>query len=188
MGILPLLAALNASPTAVFDIEGREAAVQTRELSEYLRGRLAAQGLQILPSSDLTRALAGLKKTSLDPCYDSACQIELGKEVAAQRILATRLRRVSEECLLISTVVDLTTELIDQAATWKGACTQDGLVTGLDQLATSLATSPGDPESKRVFAAFPIAPRTISQGLAGTIDEYVVARLALSGRRVVPEP
>jgi hypothetical protein len=42
-----------------------------------------------MPSS--LRLLTEKKKQSYSVCYDSACQIDIGKEVAAQKSLATKI-------------------------------------------------------------------------------------------------
>ncbi|MBI4819906.1 MAG: hypothetical protein HY791_26770 [Deltaproteobacteria bacterium] len=192
MGCLPLLLTIATAPsaTAAFDIESRSPRVSvaaSRELSDYFRGRLAAHGRQILPASDLKRALVALKRASFEACYDSACQLELGKEVAAQRVLTTRILPLGSACLVVSNGIDLTTELIDEAATWTGACTQEALADGLDQIALRVRGGPprarqGDP----VLAAFAVPPGQLESGLASLLNVYVTASLVLSMRRVVP--
>ncbi|MBI4819907.1 MAG: hypothetical protein HY791_26775 [Deltaproteobacteria bacterium] len=69
--------------TAVFDIESRSPdvpAAVTKGLSHIYRTRLVAFGRPIIPSDDLERALA---RASRRACHDTACQLEVGKAVAA---------------------------------------------------------------------------------------------------------
>ena len=80
------------------------------------------------------------KTGSYRVCYDSSCQIELGREVAAQKTLATRILKVGASCVITSQLYDLKTSTTEKAATARVDCSADKLLEGLDQIARQLAT------------------------------------------------
>lgn len=127
---------------AVFDIEDRSSATDqaTREqLTDYLSASSAsALGWRIIPRSNVKAALSGEKVKSYEACVDEACQIELGKTLAAEKVLSTRMIRVGQQCALTSTLLDLRTEAVERAGTVKVACDSDALLAGIDQLVRRL--------------------------------------------------
>ncbi|MEM7676470.1 MAG: hypothetical protein AAF449_10750, partial [Myxococcota bacterium] len=75
---------------AVFTLKGEGTAFKPVELdsvSEYLSTQLAASGrFQVVPRDEVKKALVGQKKASYESCYDESCQIEVGKELAAEKV------------------------------------------------------------------------------------------------------
>ncbi|MBI4815393.1 MAG: hypothetical protein HY791_04010 [Deltaproteobacteria bacterium] len=111
-----------------------------RELTQYLGARLAEHGrFRVVPDADLRVRLSEDKSRTYDPCIDDRCQIEIGKAVAASRSLSTRVLRVGTTCTVSSTLFDLKTEAAETAASVRTACTQEGLLDGLDQVAAKLS-------------------------------------------------
>ena len=74
---------------AVFDIQDKGAGLsdQTRNrITDYLTSSLAATGAyQVVPRSALKERLKQQKKDSLKQCYEESCQIDIGRELAAQK-------------------------------------------------------------------------------------------------------
>lgn len=132
----------------VFDVQESEAgldAAARERLSTYLHAKLSSLGrFRVVPRSEVTRRLQDEKRESYRPCYDDACQIELGKAVAAQKIVQTVLVRGQRRCILTSTLFDLRTELSEDAAVASGSCSTDGLLALVDELGLQLggAASP----------------------------------------------
>jgi hypothetical protein len=128
---------------AVFDIEdrsGRFKAATLGQLTEYLSAKVTQiAGYQVIPRDQLRARLTAEKRRSFKECYDQRCQIELGKAVAAQKSLATKLLRVGSKCALTSLLYDLKTEATDRAASVKTTCTEEALLTGVEQLARQLS-------------------------------------------------
>lgn len=128
---------------AVFDIEdrsGRFKAATLGQLTEYLSAKVTQiAGYQVIPRDQLRARLATEKRKSFKECFDQRCQIELGKAVAAQKSLATKLLRVGSKCALTSLLYDLKTEATDRAASVKTTCTEEALLTGVEQLARQLS-------------------------------------------------
>jgi hypothetical protein len=118
------------------------------QLSEYVTVRVTqAMGVRIVPRAQLRERLLQAKKESYQACVDQECQIELGKALAAEKILAPKLIRLGETCVLTATLFDLRTETAETAASVKTKCGKDALLSGVDALVESLkkpATSPAE--------------------------------------------
>ena len=105
----------------------------------YLDARLAERcRYRTVPRSQIRQRLQGHKRASYQACYDEACQIELGKALAAQQVLSTRLLPADGGCVLTASLYDLRTETAEAAATVDAACTVEGLVPAVDALVDRL--------------------------------------------------
>lgn len=151
--------ALAAPPpvVAVFGIEdARPAKAKLSEsdlsnLTVYLATKLSASGAyKIVPDAVMRAAIAEKKKESFDPCFDSSCQIDIGKELAAQKSLSTRIFSVEKQCVVASTLYDLREAASERSADFKGDCAMTGIVTALDAIAARLTrnTANTPPPSK----------------------------------------
>jgi hypothetical protein len=129
---------------AVFGIEDREKvlpAAEAEKLAEVLSTKLAEQkGYRVIPRAQLRKQLSAKRKESYRACYDSACQIELGKALAAQSVVASRVLRVGGGCTLTVKIYDLKTEATLAAASAKGACASAALLGAIERVARRLAT------------------------------------------------
>lgn len=96
-------------------------------------------GYKIVPREQIRLRLQQEKADSYRACYDEACQIELGKEVAAEKSLATRILKVGDTCVATSKLYDLKTATSEKAASARAACDPEGLLEGIDQLAKELS-------------------------------------------------
>jgi Flp pilus assembly protein TadD len=130
---------------AVFTVEdGRVGkshltSAQLGDLTDYLSARLAEGTLfRIVPPDQLRTALADKKKSSYQSCVDEKCQIEIGKEVAAQKSLATKIIGLGKQCAISSTLYDLRESASELAATYKGGCELDDLGVGLENVVEQL--------------------------------------------------
>jgi hypothetical protein len=128
---------------AVFDIEDVTKQLKEQELNQlqdFLETRLTElAGFKIVPREQLKDRLQEQKTASYRKCYDEACQIELGKEVAAGKSLSSRILRVGSTCVVTSKLFDLKTATSEKAASARVACNPDGLLDGMDQLAKQLS-------------------------------------------------
>lgn len=128
---------------AVFDVEdasGTLDAPAIEQLTEYLAARLTSEGsYAVVPRSQLRARLREEKADTLEPCYDEACQIELGKAVAASKTVATKLLRVGSDCAFAATLFDLRNETAERATTVDTACGTEGLLDAIAQVATRLS-------------------------------------------------
>lgn len=138
-------AAVRGGPgavVAVFEIEDAGGAFDASvmaQLTEYLATRLTASGrFRVIPREQLRAELASERANSYRACYDQACQIELGKSLAAEKTVATKLLQLGKVCALTSTLFDLRTEAADAAATTRTECDEAALVDAVDRLVEDL--------------------------------------------------
>lgn len=129
---------------AVFDIQDSGAVFTPQErdgMTDYLAAQLAASGrYQIIPRGRLRARLTREKSGTFRDCYDERCQIELGKALAAQETLATRLLRAGpKRCSLTSMIYDLRRETSARAASAEQGCSKQEILVGLRALARQLA-------------------------------------------------
>lgn len=186
---------------ALFDIEdmtGKLSARDRQQLTEYLSSNIAEGGrFQVIPSSQLKARLVEKKKESYKGCYDQKCQIEIGRELAAQKTLATKVLKVGSRCAVVITLYDLKKAATERSANVKGGCSVDALVSALEQAAKKIKAGPGATSSARptppTVQPAPTAPPTARAPASADADwsspfgkEQTSARAA--GNDPVPAP
>lgn len=139
-------AADGAGPSVVAVFEVRDPShvlsqADRKSLTRYLATKLAETGrFQVVPESDVRRVLEDKKLESYDACYDEACQIEIGKELAAQKSVAVEIVQLGESCAMTALVYDLAKAASERAATEKGSCAIEALVVSIERLAVRLSS------------------------------------------------
>lgn len=142
-----LLACLGASAgtsrpiLAVFDlkVDGVALSAPVRDrTTDYLVSLVAARGYQVVPRSTIRVRLVEEKTRSYKDCFDTACQIELGKELAANKSLSAHVFRLANECRFSLTLFDLRTAASEAAATTSGRCDEAGIVASLEEAVQQL--------------------------------------------------
>jgi len=132
---------------AVFDIEikGIDLSDDEREsLSNYLATRMAETGaFQVIPREEIRKRLWEKKKESYKECVERSCQIALGKEVAAEKSLSTQLSRLGAKCTLTMTLFDLKKAATEAAATERGGCDTEGIMSLLGRAADRFSGASG---------------------------------------------
>ena len=130
---------------AVFDIQDTR---KTRGLSVQEKADLTAYLINLLtntkryasvPKADLKAALDSQKSKSYDVCYDESCQIEIGKEVAAEKSLATRISKLGKKCIVAMTMYDLRKSATENAVQDRVRCDVDSLLEAFEKLVPQLA-------------------------------------------------
>ena len=99
-------AAESKEIVAVFTVEAKglklDAGLLDR-LTDYLAGQIAAgDAYQVVPRAQLKERLTKQRKASYKSCVDQSCQIEIGRELAAQKSLATKLVQLGSRCMVIA--------------------------------------------------------------------------------------
>jgi hypothetical protein len=113
---------------ALFDPQdkGSDLSPQTLEnLADFLAARLAQGGYQVVPRDQIRERLRAAQKESYKECYDQSCQIELGRELAAQKTLATKILRIGDKCQVTAELYDLRRATTELAATAEAVCQQE---------------------------------------------------------------
>lgn len=147
LGVSGALGGLTTRPVmAVFELEDRSKKLPAEtldQLTDYVAARVTEAGhYRVVPRSELRARIAESKADSFRTCVDESCQIQLGKAVAAQKSLSTRMIRAGATCALTMTLYDLVTEATETAATVRTDCTEQALMDGIDELTTRLAPKP----------------------------------------------
>jgi len=144
LAMLPALPVHAAKPViAVFDVEGKNLSSDLRGvLSDYFATRLAAsRKYQVMPRDDIKRRLSTQKSESYQACYDESCQIEIGKELAAEQVVSLQVIDAGEICILTVKIYDLRKATTADAAVVEGKCGKAGLLRLAGEAATKLAPS-----------------------------------------------
>lgn len=132
------------STLAVFELSDQVGVLETdaqRRLSQYTSLRVAElMPFNLVPSSDIKRALLDAKAEGFQSCYDEACQIAIGKALAAEKVLNLSWFKSGESCRLTATLYDLRTEVSDAAATVPSRCVEAHLLSEVDALVEKLAS------------------------------------------------
>jgi len=126
----------------VFDIEAKAGAITAEEidqLTNYLSGRMAEGNVfQVIPRTQLKERLTSQKKDSYQACYDQKCQLDIGRELAAEKSLATEILKVGSQCAIVTMLYDLKLAVTDRSSTVKGGCSQDELVASLETVVAKI--------------------------------------------------
>ena len=127
---------------AVFSIEAKGLKVDAGlldRLTDYLAGQIAAADTyQVVPRAQLKQRLTKQRKASYKSCVDQSCQIDIGRELAAQKSLATKIVQLGSRCMVITTLYDLKRAAAERGATTKGGCSEDQLVASLETVVKRL--------------------------------------------------
>ena len=137
----------------VFDVENRGAEVSSSTLSrlgDYLGTLMTVEGFQVVPRSDLKKRLVQQKAKSHERCYDESCQIEIGRELSAQKTLSTQLIKLGSKCKVTLTLYNLMKATSEAGSAVSGSCIEDGIVESLEKAVKQLMQSrgPSDTVSK----------------------------------------
>ena len=139
----PRRAASPSSVVAVFDIDVRGQSLDSQlvtRMSDYLAMRLATQKkFSVVPRDQLRSRLRDQKKESYDRCFDQSCQIEIGKELAAEKSLSSAIVRFGRECKVTAVLYDLRTAASEGGATASGECGENALVSSLEEVVRKLS-------------------------------------------------
>jgi hypothetical protein len=139
----PAPGVINGPVVAVFVTQETLRHMKRGQLSDYLAVRLTSQcGFRVVPQDQIKKQLFEEKKKTYRHCYDQHCRIELGKAVAAEKILAVRIFKTGNQCVVTANLYDLRTETTERAATTRAKCSDAALMTALDDVARQLSESP----------------------------------------------
>jgi hypothetical protein len=153
---------------AVFDVEAKGVPLSPEVLSRlgsYVASRVAgSDGYSVVSEEQIHQQIEARKADSYKDCYDQSCQIEIGKELAAQKSLATSLLKLGSNCVASLTLFDLRTAATERAATVEGGCAEDEVVGSLksalarlSMLADSNVTAEAPHDQVRSIPAEPSA-------------------------------
>lgn len=130
---------------AVFEIE--DATKRPKKLpaalTDYFRVKLAeTRVVKVVDKGDQEQQLKKLikaeRKSSYKTCVDESCQIPLGKELAADKILRAKITRFGRSFVLAAELIDLASGASAGAASDKNDGTEEGLMASVENIAKQL--------------------------------------------------
>ncbi len=128
---------------AVFQIEAKRITLDAElleALTDILSAKLTATGgFGVVPKNEIKKRLLTAKQDSYKECFDQKCQIELGRELAADKTLHSQITKIGSSCNVSVTLHDLKKASSEAAATASGGCTEDEISKSLDQVVAELA-------------------------------------------------
>lgn len=129
---------------AVFDVQDMSRKFKKRtlqQLTEYLSARITqVTRYRVVPRDQLRARLFEEKRGTYRECYEETCQIELGKALAAQKSLSTKILKVGTRCAISSILYDFKTETAEQSALVRTDCDEDSLMDCMDRVARQFST------------------------------------------------
>ena len=138
----PPLAPGRQYVVAVFELEDGSGQLKKDvrgQLTEYLSALLAQKGsYSVVPMNQIRERLRQSKAESYKDCYDESCQIEIGKAVAAEGVITTKLLKIGSVCALTSTLFDLRREATARAAAADTDCATSALLGAMRTIAQRL--------------------------------------------------
>lgn len=109
------------------------------DLTHYLATKFVESGVfKVVPDSELREEMKRRTTESYKQCYDQSCQIEIGRSLAAGKILAPKLFTVGDKCVLTGSLFDIRQAATDAAASVKGDCGMSALGVAIEKLAESV--------------------------------------------------
>jgi alpha-tubulin suppressor-like RCC1 family protein len=129
----------SKAKVAVMPIENATSKIDNnliKKATSYLRGGIAASNDYVVVTDGrqdekLKEMIQQRKKESYKDCYDESCQIEVGKALAADTIVRTKISHF-ETCILKVEMIDLAKEASVTATQDDFNCNPSGLKTTID--------------------------------------------------------
>ena len=148
-GVSPAAAQVQAKKpiVAVFNIEDKGAGLSRGlliRLSDFMSMNLATTGkFQVVPRDQVKKRLVMQKRRSYRQCYDESCQIEIGKELSAQKSLTTMIMKLGSRCMVTTVLHDLRKAVSDGGASAEGGCSEKGIVQSIKVVVQKLTSGGG---------------------------------------------
>ena len=158
------------------DVSGQLDPSVIESLTEYLSAAVAVGGnYSIQAPGEMKRRMTDQSKESYKECYDEKCQIELGRELAANKMITAKVIKLGDSCTVTAALYDLRTQATDITATADGKCLPAQLKVSLDKVAAKLRA--WSPKRRVVRDSFE----------EGRIGERVKRLDAMGGQEIITE-
>jgi hypothetical protein len=143
----PGVAQADAPVVAVSDIknEARLKRSFVSSMREIIAAELAASAaFSVVPNSDAHKAIREKQADSYKASYDESSQIEIGKEIAPNKTLATVIQRAGSSCIVTTTIFDLRKSVSENAGRAKGGCKEYQVVDSIYEAMWQLLGKKGE--------------------------------------------
>jgi hypothetical protein len=135
-------------------------------LTECLSVKLAEGGYQVIPRDQVRNRLVAEKKETYRECFDKSCQIEMGRELAAQKVLSAKILKVAGRCQLAASLYDLKKAATENAATAEGSCDEESMGRAVLSVAAKLIGT------RKAEAGPPVSGMVIRETEVETVSPY----------------
>ena len=156
---------------AVFDIQTKFTKLSRAKrnaLTDVLAGEMALGGVfQVMPPGDVKRILLDQSRVSFKACYDEKCQIQLGRELPANKLLTCTVVRIGRTCRVSASLYDLKRQTTDTSERETAGCGEQALVSSIEKVTTRLrewgkAQAGAKPSAARVEADRAIGEKPVA--------------------------
>ena len=135
---------------AVFEIQAKRVKPKAdllQVLTEYLATALSETGkYDVIPPATIRTELLKHKQESFKECHDEKCQIEMGRSLAANKLLVTSIMRIGDQCVVTCRLFDLKKEAAERSAKASRKCDEKGYMASIDEVITSLVKPRAEPK------------------------------------------
>jgi hypothetical protein len=140
---------------AIFLMESKGSPLTADEvasLTDYMSAKLGEGGrFQVIPRDEIKKHLVAAKTASYKDCYDASCQIQIGKELAAEFSISSAVSKVGSQCLLYASVWDLAKSTQIKSATVREKCDPELLIEAVERIVDKIDAAM-DPNHKDTVA------------------------------------
>ncbi len=152
-----LVQAQDKPVVAVFEIQAKRIKPKAdllQVLTEYLATALSETGkYDVIPPATIRTELLKHKRESFKECHDEKCQIEMGRSLAANKLIVTSIMRIGDQCVVACRLFDLKKEAAERSAKAKGKCDEKGYMASIDEVTASLVRPKAVPEVAKADAS-----------------------------------
>jgi hypothetical protein len=141
--MIPLAVAADQRPVvAVFDVQIQffKLPQAKRDMLTNLLGQELGIGgvYQVMPPGDVKRALVDQSAESYKECFDEKCQIQLGRQLPANKLVTTTVMKMGKMCRVAASLYDLKRQTTDLVAKEKCGCDAAVLAGAIEKVAAKL--------------------------------------------------
>ncbi|HPV04328.1 MAG TPA: SUMF1/EgtB/PvdO family nonheme iron enzyme [Myxococcota bacterium] len=113
-------------------------------LTKYIGISLVVKGkFEVVPETQLRQALSLFKVEYQNDNFDDGLKSQLGREVAAQKLLELRIWKIGDLCRIIATIFDLSGAISERAAEIADIeCAEEELMNGISWISDQLSADP----------------------------------------------
>ncbi len=112
-------------------------------VTDYLEVLLTQRGFQVVPRSNIKDKLRQQQRESYRACFEQSCQIELGREVAADKSLSSQILKIGNSCRITLRLYDLKKATTEMAGSAACECSEDGVTRGMESALANMFYSIG---------------------------------------------
>ncbi len=176
---LPTARAGDQRPiVAVFDIQTKFIKLpraKREALTEVMAEELALGGVyQVMPPGDVKRILIEQSAESYKECFDDRCQIELGRQLPANKLPTTTIKKMAGKCRVTGSLYDLKRQTTDLVAKESTGCSEGGLVKAVESVAAKIRAWQSGSARSAAFVEEDLGEKPAGDWEVGAGNEVIV--------------